>query len=196
MDIRPTDYYLAQLKAKHATDLGFGLRAECPAMLSNFLDNHQVESIVDFGCGKGALVDRLAARFPHTSVQGYDPAFTPDFEWPEEVGLVLSTDVMEHLERDKLSDTVAFLESRACYHYHLIACHKATALLPDGRNAHLIVQTPDWWQSFFYDRGVEVLDEGTTSFIKRRPRGGRSLAVTHYEILYKVNATSLVISPR
>ena len=30
--------------------------------------------------------------------------------------------------------------------YHLVACHPAKKYLSDGRNAHLIVENPEWWK--------------------------------------------------
>jgi hypothetical protein len=35
-----------------------------------------------------------------------------------------------------------------------IACYPAKKHLPDGRNAHLIVQPPEWWR----DRMLNVMD--------------------------------------
>ena len=33
------------------------------------------------------------------------------------------------------------------YQYHLIACHPAKKKLRDGRNAHLIIEQPNWWRN-------------------------------------------------
>lgn len=184
MNIRPDETYVSQLKEKHRREPGFGTRSECPLMLEKFIEQNPLRQAVDFGCGKGELVRLLASKFPSLEVSGYDPVFTPEFSWVDNIDLIFSTDVLEHIEPESLPRTVSFLESKALYHYHLIACHKARAILPNGDNAHLIVQPPDWWQSFFYERGVHVIDENATAFIKRRS-GYLPLAVTHYEILYR-----------
>ena len=33
------------------------------------------------------------------------------------------------------------------YQHHFIACHPSKKGLSDGRNAHLIVEKPEWWKA-------------------------------------------------
>lgn len=54
---------------------------------------------------------------------------------------------MEHIEPDYLAGALATMRDLAPKGVVLkIALIPATKNLPDGRNAHLIVQPKDWWQ--------------------------------------------------
>jgi len=52
---------------------------------------------------------------------------------------------LEHVEPDRLGnvlDHIRRLSGKGCY--IVIATRPAAAILPDGRNAHLIVKDADW----------------------------------------------------
>jgi hypothetical protein len=38
----------------------------------------------------------------------------------------------------------------------VMACRPSNKTLPDGRNAHQIIESPEWWIGQFLDRGWEV----------------------------------------
>lgn len=97
--------------------------------------------ILDYGCGKGTL----AMHFPFT-IQQYDPAIPKHSEMPEPADIVVCTDVMEHIEPDKLENVLNHLKSLTKKLFYSTICTElAVKKLPDGRNAHLIVQSPAWW---------------------------------------------------
>jgi len=102
------------------------------------------ESVLDYGCGKGTLVDALRAE--GIVAYGYDPA-VERFELVPVLGadLLVSFDVLEHIEPDHLASTLDHmwgLAPRALLNISLVPAKK---LLTDGRNAHLIVEPADWW---------------------------------------------------
>mgnify|MGYP007000267248 len=73
---------------------------------------------------------------------------TSPINLPEKTDLVYSSDVLEHIEVDQLETVIDKLYSIANkYQYHLIACHPAKKRLSDGRNAHLIIEKPEWWKA-------------------------------------------------
>jgi hypothetical protein len=87
----------------------------------------------------------------------YDPGVDGIDRLPKgKFHLIVSSDVMEHIEPDHLNDVLEWLTHHATkFQYHLIACSPDLGPpLPDGRNAHLIVQTPEWWREQFQDRGI------------------------------------------
>lgn len=92
--------------------------------------------ILDYGCGKGKLgIGRK-----------YDPAIPEFSQDPEPADLIVCTDVMEHIEPELLEDVLKHIRSKMKkYGYFTIGCSKAAKKLPDGRNAHLIIQRPEWW---------------------------------------------------
>lgn len=150
-------------------------------MLLEAIDTLEIKSVLDFGCGKGAMVELLKTTRPNLQVYGWDPAFNDPDDMPDSVDLITSTDVLEHIENDKLKNTLEDLKSRSRWQYHLIACHKAATILPDGRNAHLIVQAPDWWKEIFRELGLIFQKEDIESRMSYVKEG--SIAVVKYQCL-------------
>ncbi len=102
-------------------------------------------TILDYGCGKGALVEELRNR--DFVITGYDPAYIIPMHLPP-VDLVVSTDVLEHVEPeylDSVLQNISILANDAVF--LVISLVPAVKVLPDGRNAHLIVESVDWWKS-------------------------------------------------
>jgi hypothetical protein len=80
-------------------------------------------------------------------VTEYDPAIVGKDTPPSPADLVASTDVLEHIEPESLDEVLAHIASLARVGVFLvISCRRAVARLPDGRNAHLIVESPEWWR--------------------------------------------------
>ena len=139
-----SDEYLEQLKGLHKKAFGSGKAIN--SLVANVLDQNSVSSLLDFGCGKGLTTQKIKETYPNINVYAYDPVTSP-IELPESVDMIHSSDVLEHIEYEYLDETLDKLFSIASkYQYHLIACHPSKKKLPDGRNAHLIVETPDWWK--------------------------------------------------
>jgi hypothetical protein len=137
--------YLKQLKTLHSKS-AFGSGADIPAVVKEILDSGEVNSFLDFGSGKGYLSQAISEAYPHIKLYTYDPVTSP-IDLPEQVDMTYSSDVLEHVEVDMLEKTLDDLFTRTTkYHYHLIACHPAKKKLSDGRNAHLIIETPKWWK--------------------------------------------------
>lgn len=105
-------------------------------------DEMQPETILDYGCGEGALAEAMKPR----RVSGFDPGMPGKEGMPKPCELVVCCDVLEHVELEKLPDVFGHLRSvtlKAAY--AVIATRPAKAVLPDGRNAHLIVKAAEWW---------------------------------------------------
>lgn len=103
-------------------------------------------NVLDYGAGKGAIAEALRAA--GLKVQEYEPAIPEKAKPPKPADLVFSSDVLEHVEADRIDnviDHVCRLARRGIY--LVIACRPAKAILPDGRNAHLIVADAAWWAS-------------------------------------------------
>jgi 2-polyprenyl-3-methyl-5-hydroxy-6-metoxy-1,4-benzoquinol methylase len=100
-------------------------------------------SVLDYGCGKGYLGKEIP--FP---IWEYDPAISGKDHTPKPADLVVCTDVLEHIEPDKLPHVLDDL--RRCVKeigYFVISTRLAGKKLADGRNAHLIVEKKDWWEN-------------------------------------------------
>lgn len=138
-----SDEYKKQLILMHNKSFGSG--AEIKPELAKLIESGQVKTILDWGCGKGFLTTALRKKYPECIVYQYDPITFPN-DLPDKVDLIISSDVLEHVEPKQLKPTLRDLYTRATkYQYHYIACHPAKKHLPDGRNAHLIIEEPSWW---------------------------------------------------
>lgn len=101
-------------------------------------------SLLDYGAGKQTLAAALQGA--GITVKGYDPAVPEIAARPSPADFVVCTDVLEHIEPDCLDDVLADIAGLAEKLAFLeIACFPAKKFLPDGRNAHLIVEPPKWW---------------------------------------------------
>lgn len=140
-----SDEYLKELEKLHSKST-FGSGKGIPSQIKELLDSGEIKSMLDFGSGKGLTSDAIKEQYPNINLYTYDPVTSP-IELPDQVDLVYSSDVLEHIEPDLLDATLKDLFTRAQkYQYHLIACHPAKKKLSDGRNAHLIIESPKWWK--------------------------------------------------
>lgn len=173
----------------------FGKRSKIPKDLKKFIEKYTPRSICDFGCGKGNLVETLKETFPNIDTTGYDPA-TEKFNNPIDnrfFDLLISTDVLEHVEHEFIDETLKYLLDKSKYIYHKIALSPAKLILPDGRNAHLIQESPEWWKEKFIKMGYEILKDEYKEFEKfpkqhRWPDGSsRPMLVKNYIIMARSN---------
>ena len=109
-------------------------------------------SVLDYGTGKGFLVERLRAELPESiEVFGYDPAVDKWSCKPNFVPDILTCfDVLEHIELDSIDsiiDDIYSMNRNFCY--VVIDLQPAVKKLADGRNAHVLLAPPDWWLSRF-----------------------------------------------
>lgn len=102
---------------------------------------YKTQDILDYGCGKSTL--SLNLPLP---IKQYDPAIKRYSDPPEPADIVVCTDVLEHIEPEYLEavlDDLKRLVKKAGF--FTVACVEAKKVLADGRNAHLIVESPEWW---------------------------------------------------
>lgn len=152
--------YQQILKNLNGTE-NFGKRKSLPKHLDYVIDQIQPTSILDFGCGTGALVNTLKSRYLEKLIEGYDPGnsdFSNKFD-DLKFDLLISTDVLEHIEPEFLDTTLNYLKQKSTHFYHLIALAPSTVVLPDGRNAHLIIETKEWWRNKFLNQGCKIIFE-------------------------------------
>lgn len=97
--------------------------------------------ILDYGCGKATL--QKGIPFP---IHNYDPCMPEYSKPPEPADIVVCTDVLEHIEPECIDEVIADLVRLTERILYLnVSCRPAAKFLPDGRNAHLIQETPNWW---------------------------------------------------
>lgn len=111
-------------------------------------DKAGIKSILDYGCGMGRLVKAWKDLNEGYDVRGYDPG-VPEFSGlPEPADLVYTTDVLEHVEPECIDDVLEHIRSLTKkVGFHVPCCKPSGHTLPDGRNVHLIIETPEWWEA-------------------------------------------------
>lgn len=139
-----TEDYRSQNRQLHESRKDFGVMALAYASrVRDCAKASGAKTILDYGCGKGFLKQELGKDY---EVSEYDPAIPGKDKLPDPADLVVAIDVMEHIEPDCLEDVlkhIAGLSNKATL--MTVAMVPAKKTLPDGRNAHLIVETVDWW---------------------------------------------------
>lgn len=128
------------------------------ALLTN-----EVESVLDYGCGKG----RLGKIITGGKVQSYDPC-VPEFSAPPQpADLVVCSAVLEHVEPECLDAVLDDLKRLALKFIYLkVDTKKSSYTLKDGRNAHLIQKDFEWWFPQLYVRWkIRQVEVGERKFI-------------------------------
>jgi SAM-dependent methyltransferase len=126
---------------------------------------HGCRTILDYGCGTGAMAARYAA-LTGRQIAEFDPGVTGKDHRPQSADLVCCIDTLEHIEPDCLADVLADLYrlSRDVL-FTVISTRLAGKILPDGRNAHLMVEPEHWWREQINDSGFKFKEQWVhTSF--------------------------------
>lgn len=167
MELIHTEYQ-QQLNRMHSRGK-FNNGAKAYKIVEQFISQYRPVSVLDFGCGKGALIAGINQHHPDIDTQGYDPGNPEYAALPAQTfDAVISTDALEHVEPTYLNHTLQMIGSKIqrCGFFR-IACYPAKKNLPDGRNAHLIVELPEWWrQKILSEMNVSIVWEQITEFDK------------------------------
>ncbi len=154
--------YAALNRQLHQENAAYGVGGgkHAPTVLK-LAESVNARSVLDYGSGKSGL----AKAMPYGIIE-YDPAMPGKDESPRPADLVVCTDVLEHIEPDKLAFVLADLQR--CTRkvgYFVIHTGPAAKHLADGRNTHLIQRGLPWWQKqlgrYFtigklFPRGAEI----------------------------------------
>ena len=164
-----TEQYREQQKALHAVG-NYGIAsAEFAPMVAKVIDGHKVKKVLDYGAGSKLTLIRtisekrlVSAAFDYVP---YEPAVPQYADAPEPAEMVVCIDVLEHIEPEcldaVLDDLKRLTERVGLFTVH---CGPAGKTLPDGRNAHVIQEPPEWWLP-------KITDRFTLQSFQRRPAG-------------------------
>ena len=166
-----TDYYEDQLKTLHAGRADYKKWGSTSARnfgdeITKFMNGKvRIKSVLDFGSGKGSMklwLDEHLMKKVRAAVEiyEYDPGLPgKDILPSRQFDLIISSDVLEHVEPEMIEETIAWMQSHSDrFLYHHIACDPAGITLPDGRNVHLITEGLDWWMDKFTDPNWQFME--------------------------------------
>ncbi|MBQ9273560.1 MAG: glycosyltransferase family 29 protein [Succinivibrio sp.] len=140
----------------HAQDSGYGSSGvhfldECCL----FINSLKPRTVLDYGCGKGALIRRLSHIYPDIEFIFYDPAI-PGYSQLliDKCDLIICTDVLEHIPQTELPATLERMAGLSENCFLVLHHYAAGQLLPDGTNAHCTIKPPCWYHQLllnFFD---------------------------------------------
>lgn len=144
-----SDDYLAQQRAMHLLSHGYGAQgrrwADAVVWLAKRFDCH---SVLDYGCGEGSLRTAVIEKNPRLVVREYDPGVEGKDALPVFADLVVCTDVLEHVEPDKIINVLRHIGSLARKAILLVvALRPSEKALPNGQNAHVLIRSGAWWEA-------------------------------------------------
>lgn len=137
-----TDEYLELNEKLHSINPEYGTSGQkWVGFVMDLCNTLNTKDVLDYGCGKSTL----AMQLPFT-IKQYDPAIPRYSDQPDAADVVVCTDVLEHIEPDLIDNVLEDIseKTKVCAFFS-IALTKAKKILEDGRNAHLIVESPKWW---------------------------------------------------
>lgn len=115
-------------------------------------------TILDFGCGRGTFKREMQILRPDAVITEYDPGVRgkDTLEW-NCVDYIVCTDVMEHVEEDKVDMTLKTLDHLAKWGiFFNIDLAESKSFLPDGRNTHITIKPAEWWAQKLNDNFREM----------------------------------------
>lgn len=120
--------------------------------IAELIREHGATRLLDYGSGKGyqylqlRVHERWGGLLPHC----YDPGVRQLKKKPGgQFDGIICTDVMEHIEERDVDQTLGMIFGYAApsaFAFFCIACRPAQRKrLPDGRDVHVTVRPPRWW---------------------------------------------------
>lgn len=150
-----SEEYKAQIRQLHEESEGrWGATAssrcyEIAEWLNGYRELSGAKDMLDYGSSNGKLQKQLRRRglIPEEfEIVEYDPGYE-DRLYKRPCDLVLCVDVLEHIEPELLENVLVDLHRNTLKQgLFSIAMYAAKKSLPDGRNAHLIIEHQDWWK--------------------------------------------------
>ena len=140
--------YSTLMAQMHSDKANFGGDIKSLRVVDRLIAKYKIKSIIDYGCGKGALVFSIRKKYPKIEVFGFDPG-NPDFSIlpTKKYQMIVTSDVMEHIEPIFLNNVLKHINSLFTnIGYFYIATSPSKKKLANGKNAHLIVEGPDYWR--------------------------------------------------
>jgi len=148
-----SEHYRKELETLHRPgDWGNTASRSWKEILSEV--NKYGNTFLDYGSGRGFLGKMIEKHHPgEYQVTNYDPGLDEykDNNTPHD--FVVCVDVLEHIEPDLLDNVLDDLQRVTLKAgYFQIAHFESLKFLEDGRNVHLIVEPPEWWEPKITER--------------------------------------------
>lgn len=152
--------YRAEQERLHAQPQGYGGKGRKWAdLVADQAEVFGASSILDYGAGQGSLCDALVRMSVPCRLAQYDPAVPEWSALPQPADLVVCTDVLEHVEPEKVDAVLDHLQALTAKALFVVISTVPTAkTLSDGRQAHISLHSRQWWASRMAQRFAQVRD--------------------------------------
>lgn len=174
-----SETYRSVISQAHREDERWGTSSPTYALLiSKLINTHGIRTVLDYGCGKGRLAEALDVDH-QIAIYRYDIGIPELSKAPRPCELVVCTDVLEHVEPDCIDavlDDIRRCAKRIAF--IAISLVPARKILPDGRNAHIMLRQSDWWIRkllLYFDIGWLLSDRSSITFVATRKDGHNNL---------------------
>ncbi len=167
MDTLISEAYRKQQSFLHEQHTNYGVAScEFADTVSEIINNNGIVEVLDYGAGKGRLAKSLNINQP-INLQCYDPAIPQYSQLPKPAELVACIDVLEHIEPDLIDSVLDHLQRLTTkLGFFTIHSKASSKQLPDGRNAHLIQESTEWWLPKIVARfDLHQLNRGKNGFL-------------------------------
>lgn len=155
--------YLRMQQHLHSIPKGYGGNGDkWTDAVADMIRENECKSILDYGCGQGTLAKALLKKSDLlVDIHEYDPAIRgkDQIEKYKKFDLIVCTDVLEHIEPDKLGiviDHIFRLSNKLVF--LVIATRPSNKWLLDNRNAHLIIEPGTWWMERLLHPNFEEIE--------------------------------------
>ena len=157
-----SEEYIKQYEILHKQDKSYGASHEdYLEEVSLFIEYLQPKNVLDYGCGKGVMLNNLIKKYPKINFYGYDPAIPKYKEIPsQKIDMIINTDVLEHIPEEYLPEVMKEISSLCSNCFFALHHALAYTILPNGQNAHCTIKPPFWYQNMMtqYFKQLTPLD--------------------------------------
>jgi hypothetical protein len=138
-----SDYYKNQIRGLHESKSTWGNGPRGHILrICKWVYENKVRDLLDYGCGKGKNMPFILP----VKITNYDPGVA---EWesdPKVCEHLMCLDVLEHIEPMYIGDVLEHISSKFTKSAMLtIALTPSKDILPDGKNAHILLRPSSWW---------------------------------------------------
>ena len=128
-------------------------------IIKKIIEQNNYRTLLEYGCGKAFYYENkfvLNKKIINSlkdywgvEVSLYDPCFEKFSELTtKKSDLTICIDVLEHIPKEDIDWVLEeFFKLTKFMVFINIACEPAVALLPNGKNAHINIQTPKYWHT-------------------------------------------------
>jgi len=127
-------------------------------LIKKIVEKNNIKTMLDYGCGKGffynnsfsigGLKIKSLKKYCNIEIDLYDPCYEKYsyLDDKKKFDLIICIDVLEHIptnDIDWVSEEI--LSKSKKYVFINVACYPAIALLPNNQNAHINLNSHQWW---------------------------------------------------